>query len=362
MMRSPHTFAVACRAPNGEIVLQAEPLEKTWIGRQKWLMLPYLRGSWAILDAMTLGVRAMRFAAAVQTDDIYQPADEESPATPELAVPPADPVATGPVPFIAATPLSVPEEQAITGKSNSTSTEEGEEPGRKKRIQDIAIGGTIVFSLIFGFLLFNYLPNAVSTLVTGNKPGQDALTSLVTEIVKISLFLGYMVLISRLPEIQRVFMYHGAEHKAINALEAMHPLDVPHTRQATRFHPRCGTSFAAIVFIIGLIVFPFIPRPHTGRAIVDITLRFGVELIVLPFIAGAAYEALRFAGKFRNSAVVDTIFKPGIWTQRLTTKEPQDEQIEVALAALQACVDAERERSGTAPVQKAEGSESAVIN
>ncbi len=332
MMRSPHTFAVACRAPNGKIVLQAEPLEKTWIGRQKWLMLPFLRGSWAILDAMTLGVRAMRFAATVQTSPEHGGTPKEGERHPE-------PVATGPIPFAATGGISNAEEEAIVEGATGD--------GKPKRsIQDIAIGGTIVFSIGFGLLLFHYVPNIVANLATGNAKGSDLKTSLVTEFVKISLFLGYLYLISRMKEIQRVFQYHGAEHKAINALEARDPLDVPHTRRATRFHPRCGTSFAAIVFILGLLVFPFVPRPHTGSGVLDVTLRFLTELCVLPLIAGTAYESIRLAGKFRNSALVDAVFKPGIWTQRLTTKEPDDSQIEVALAALQACVDAEEARAG----------------
>lgn len=330
MMRSPHTFAVACRAPNGRIILQAEPLEKTWIGRQKWLMLPFLRGSWAILDAMTLGVRAMRFAATVQTADEHAAPEEGEERHPE-------PVATGPIPYAATTGISEAEEKAIL------ESQPGDGKPRKS-IQDIAIGGTIIFSLGFGLLLFHYVPNIVANMATGNAKGQDFKTSLITEFVKISLFLGYLYLISRMKEIQRVFQYHGAEHKAINALEARDPLDVAHTRRATRFHPRCGTSFAAIVFILGLLVFPFVPRPHTGVGFFDVTLRFLTELLVLPFIAGTAYEGIRLAGKFRNSAIVDAVFKPGIWTQHLTTKEPDDSHIEVALAALQACVDAEETR------------------
>lgn len=345
MMRSPNTFAVACRAPNGEVVLQAEPLEKTWIGRQKWLMLPFLRGTWAILDAMTLGVRAMRFAATVQTDEKYAAAIK-----PDEDLHVAEPAATGPIPFVATTPISKEEERAIVG--DDTGSKDGEKKV-KKSIQDIAIGGTIFISLGFGLFLFHYVPNIVANAIGGGRKLGDAQTSLITEFVKIGLFLGYLWLISRMKEIQRVFQYHGAEHKAINALELKEPLDVKHTRPVTRFHPRCGTSFAAIVFIIGLIVFPFVPRPHTGSGFLDVTLRFLTEIAVLPFIAGTAYEGIRMAGKFRNSGIVNAVFAPGIWTQRLTTAEPHDDQIEVALAALQACIDAEEERraSGAAPTK-----------
>ena len=341
MMRSPNTFAVACRAPNGEIVLHSEPLEKTWIGRQKWLMLPFLRGTWAILDAMTLGVRAMRFAATVQTAEEHAAIEVDDAVT----LKEVEPAATGPIPFVATTPISVAEEQAIEHS--------GEAGKPKKSIQDIAIGGTIIFSLAFGLFLFHYVPNIVANAIGGGRKLADAQTSLITEFVKIGLFLGYLWLISRMKEIQRVFQYHGAEHKAINALELHEPLDVAHTRPVTRFHPRCGTSFAAIVFIIGLIVFPFVPRPHTGNGFFDVTLRFLTEIAVLPFIAGTAYEGLRLAGKFRDTSIVKVVFAPGIWTQRLTTAEPDDSQIEVALASLQACIDAEEERRASgAPATK----------
>lgn len=331
MMRSPHVFAVACRAPNGKIVLHEEPLEKTWIGRQKWLMLPFVRGTWAILDAMTLGVRAMRFAAGIQTGDEHQEKIE--------------PDATGPVPMAAVEPLSKAETEAVA------------DPARAKKLQDTAIGATLFVSLGFGLLIFHYLPNIVANFFGKRGDLSDAKTSLITETVKVALFIGYLALISRMKEIRRVFQYHGAEHKAINALEARDPLDVLHTRKATRFHPRCGTSFAAIVFILGFIVFPFVPRPHTGIGFADVTLRFLTEIAVLPFIAGLAYEALRFAGKFRDSRAVDLAFRPGIWTQHLTTAEPDDSQIEVALAALQSCVDAERRLKGT----KAPEAEPAVV-
>lgn len=261
------------------------------------------------------------------------------------------------MPFAATTPISKEEERAIVdaGKSDG-----GEAGSPKKGIQDIAIGGTILFSLAFGLLLFHYVPNIVANVVGGREHLSDAKTSLITEVVKISLFLGYLWLISRMKEIQRVFQYHGAEHKAINCLELREPLDVAHTRPVTRFHPRCGTSFAAIVFILGFFVFPFVPRPHTGTGVVDVTLRFLTEIAILPLIAGTAYEGLRLAGKFRDARIVKVVFAPGIWTQHLTTAEPDDTQIEVALASLQACIDAEEARR--VPSAPTPATEAAVVS
>lgn len=304
MMRSPRFFSVACRAPNGEIVLQTEAIEKTWIGRQTWLKRPFLRGSLALLDAMALGIRAMRFAANIQVEAKYQKEDPSNP--------------------VAATPG----------------------PAGSAKIQDAAIGATMLISLAFGMVLFNYVPNLVAEFTQRAANTKDyRVINLVAELVKITIFLGYIGLIGLLPDIRRVFQYHGAEHKAINTLEADQELTLENCRAQTRLHPRCGTSFAIIVLLLGLLTFTFVPRypvtGHQGNAFADVTVRFAIELCILPFIAGVAYELLRLAGKFRNQAIVNIAFKPGIWSQYLTTREPEDEMIEVALASLKACIAAE---------------------
>jgi uncharacterized protein YqhQ len=313
MMRSPRYFAVACRAPNGEIVLQTEAIEKTWIGRQQWLKLVFLRGSLALLDAMALGLRAMRFASNIQMDPQYQTEEERAKAI-----------------------------------------EKGEK-APNQRIQEGAILATIVVSLAFGLLLFNYLPNLISEYFNRWLGTENfRVTNLVAELVKIVIFLGYVGLIGQMKEIKEVFKYHGAEHKAINALEHDQPLEMGPCQAQSRLHPRCGTSFAIIVLIVGLIIFTFVPRyPVTGQPgapLIDVTVRFFIELMILPLIAGTAYELLRLAGKFRNQGFVNALFKPGIWSQYLTTREPEDKQIEVALVALQAVIDAEA-RHGKSDVE-----------
>lgn len=316
MMRSPRYFAVAVRAPNQQIVLQAEPLEKTWIGRQKWLKLPFLRGTLALLDAMALGIRAMHFASHIQMDDRYQPAapaaDGEQPAA--AAVEPGEVVSGG-------------------GESDS--------------IKKIAVGGAMVMGLVVGLFLFVFLPNLIGQGLLQRLFGIDDSTTVnfVSNLVKVVIFIGYIWLVSRMPEIRRVFMYHGAEHKAINTLEAEQSLTLENCKLQTRLHPRCGTSFAIIVLLVGILVFTFVPRypvPEWKHLLfLNTLLRFGIELLILPFIAGISYELLRFAGKFRNSALVMALFKPGLWTQYITTVEPDENQIEVALVALKACIDAE---------------------
>jgi uncharacterized protein YqhQ len=323
MMRSPHFFSVACRAPNGEVITRTEALEKTWIGRQKWLKLPFLRGSLALVDAMALGIKAMKFASDVQLDPKYE--------------------AEGPV---------VIEREASEAELNGSTA--AKEPAKKaanfgdnKKLQDTAVAATMVFSLALAFFIFNYVPNLIaegSQRLTGTKDWR--IINLLAGVIKIGMFLGYVWLIGKLEGVADVFRYHGAEHKAINTLEAHQELNLENCRAQTRLHPRCGTSFAIVVLIVSLVLFTFVPRyPVTGQpgnAWIDVTVRFGIELLILPLIAGMSYELIRLAGKFRNQSFVNVMFKPGLWTQLLTTKEPNEGQIEVALIALQAVVDAEK--------------------
>ncbi len=311
MMRSPRYFSVACRAPNGEIITITEPLEKTWIGRQKWLKLPFLRGSLALLDAMSLGIKAMRFSGNIQMDAKYAKADPN-------AVAKAEPQAAPP----------------------------------SSKMQDLAVGGAMFSGIAMGLLLFVLLPNWLAELFKGVGINNPTELNLFSGLIKIVFFLGYLAAIGQMETIKDVFRYHGAEHKAINTLEAEQALDIQTCALQTRFHPRCGTSFAVIVLILSLLVFTFVPRYPLGLnsiVFLNVLIRVGLEILILPFIAGIAYELLRLAGKFRSKAIVNAAFAPGIWTQYLTTREPKPDQIEVALRALQNVLDAERDGKAAGP-------------
>lgn len=307
MMRSPRFFAVAVRAPNSTIVLQSEPLEKTWIGKQKWLMKPFLRGTFALLDAMTLGYKAMQFASRIQMNPEYQDPDK-----------------------------------AATTKA---AKHEGE------KINSIHIGGAMVVGLLIGVALFSFTPNLIAEQARRIGVESSIAKSYIAEGVRIVFLLGYLGLIGLMGEIRRVFQYHGAEHKAINAFEAEQPLTVENCRAQTRLHPRCGTSFAIIVLLVSLLLFPLVPRyPVPGlNDFLNTVIRVGVELIIMPIIAGISYELIRFAGRFKNQAFVKVLFWPGLMSQYLSTREPTDDQIEVAITALQACIDAENPAPASEP-------------
>lgn len=321
MMRSPGYFSVACRAPNGQIVVRTEPIEKTWIGRQKWLLKPFLRGTFALLDTMALGMRAMRIAGDVQLN-------------PEMQAEASD----------------QKQQQNEKPKSWMLTKYEGNQAFWDK----VILTATLVFSLVLGFLIFNVFPNfagqyvqgfaqAIGIEPVGNKHGMY--TSIVVETIKLAMFIAYVSLIRRYPAILEVFRFHGAEHQAINAMEAEQQLTSENCLNQTRLHPRCGTNFAIIVFIVSFLLFPLIPRDLIVASdapswMIALT-RLPVELALLPFVAGISYETIRLAGKFKNEAWVNVLLWPGLKTQLITTAEPAANHAEVAIASLEAAVLAE---------------------
>ena len=323
MMRSKHYFAVACRRPDGQIVVQREEVDKSIIGKLKWLNKPFLRGTLALIDAMALGSRALSFASNVQ----LQYEQERSGQT-----------------AVVVSPTEKAREEirdSAASLANGIPLVVSETPPKSGKINDIAIGGSLAFSLMFGVVLFVLIPTLLTDklgkyfhpIMTGASHS-DVWRNISDGLIKMAIFFGYIVLISFMGTIRRVFQYHGAEHKAINTLEAGLPLDSRNALAASRIHPRCGTSFIFIVLVVNLIVFAFLPRPVWY-------LRFPLHLAVIPLVAGVAYEIIKFAGKFRRNPLVMAVFAPGMATQYLTTREPDASQIEVALAALHSVMEAE---------------------
>jgi uncharacterized protein YqhQ len=326
MMRSPRYFAVACRTPDGGIVSRMEEVDKSIVGKLKWLNKPFLRGTLALIDAMALGMRALAFASNVQMEAALT-AEEEKRA---------------PTPMEEAASASVA--SLVNGPPVIVSTGEV----KSGRINDIAIGGTIVLSLLFGVALFVALPTLLTDLIAKmagwNPHAANSMTghqaqvkNLVDGVIKMVIFFAYIAGISLMPQIRAVFEYHGAEHKAINTLEAGKPLNFENALASSRIHPRCGTSFIFIVLVINLLVFAFLPRP-------PVLLRIPLHLAVVPIVAGIGYEIIKFAGRFRSNGLVTTLLAPGMWSQYLTTREPRPDQVEIALTALKAVLEAEGHR------------------
>ena len=311
MMRGVQHFAVAARRANGAIALTCELVPK--VLRPAWQKVPFLRGAFALVDAMALGTKALFWAAKIAEADIPKPDDKaETRAASEFVGPALGTAAASPEPA-----------------------------ARSSRVTDVAIGGAMVMGLVFALCLIVVLPNLA---IEGAKAlGLRARwqLGLVDGATRIGIFFGYIALISRMHHVRRVFQYHGAEHKVINALEAGGALSVETARTQSRLHPRCGTSFVFIVLLLSTVAFaPFYGLPPY--------LRVPIHLVMTLPVAGVAFELLRLAGRYRSNPVMAALSRPGMWTQLLTTREPDDAQLEVALASLQAVLDAE-ENEGDAP-------------
>ncbi|HEV8637930.1 MAG TPA: DUF1385 domain-containing protein [Chloroflexota bacterium] len=278
MMRGRRNMAVACRAPAGQIVLHTEPLDGA-VYRSRWARLPFLRGAVMIWDTMALGIRALMFAANVASVE----GDQD----------PAD--ATMPGAAVWSTMV-------------------------------VAIGTAIGIFFVLPVLAMGWLDQFIAS---------DVVSNVVEKVIRLSLILGYMWGIGRLSEIKRVFQYHGAEHKTINAYEAGAPLTPESVKRFPLEHPRCGTTFLIIVVLISFVVFSLLGRP-------PIEIRIASRILLVPVIAGIAYEFIKWAGaRYHTSAFVRTLMAPGLAVQGLTTREPDLAQIEVAIAALRPILEAE---------------------
>lgn len=297
MMRSPRFVAIACRRPDGGITVHEEPISGSILGRLRWLNRPLLRGTLALVDAMVLGMRALRFSASVQAE-------------------------------------------AIGG----CAAEAGASTSPRGRLNDIWIAGTLAFAFVFGTTLFIALPTLMTQLVQARLGiGGSVARNAVDGVIRIAIFLGYIGLISRMENIRRVFQYHGAEHKAINTLEGGRPLVMEACLIASRIHPRCGTSFVIVVLLASILVHSLFPRPDAAP------VRIALHTALIPVVAGLAYEIIKMAGRMRNATPLRVLLAPGLWSQRLTTREPDAEQVEVALCALNAVLAREEGREPALP-------------
>jgi len=286
MMRSPHAWAIACRKPSGEISTHSEPLERL-SEKHKWMGWPIVRGVMTLGHAMTLGFRALRYSANVALDEI--PADDK---------------------------------------------------GKKLEVSGWMAAVNIIFSLGFFIFTYKFLPLLAATELKRINPlfGQQVIFNLVDGAIRITLFLLFIWGVSLWRDIHRVYEYHGAEHKTVFAFENGDPLDTASVQKYTTYHPRCGTSFLMTVMLISILVYTLIP-------VTTFWARFGVRIALLPVIAGASYEIIRFAAKHRGSLFA-LMTAPGLWLQRITTQPPSNQQAECAIVALNHAMSLEKQRGG----------------
>jgi uncharacterized protein YqhQ len=286
LMRGRNAIAVALRHPDGRIVWSDELLGGGFRGTRR-AKLPFVRGLVVLYETLVIGTRWLIRSAGVAA------ADELPPAT--------------------------------------TSD------GRAADAADLGKGSIalmLVFTLVLGLGLFFFVPLLVAQFLAGNQPG--IVERAVEGIVQVAIFLGYLILIGRTPDVRRTFQYHGAEHMTIHALEAGDPLTVEAVRKYPTAHPRCGTEFLVVVILISIITFSIVGRQPLPVMIIS-------RIVLIPVIAAVSYELLRFGARHRDSAVIRALFAPGIWVQKITTKQPTDDMIEVAIVSMEQAMTADGE-------------------
>ncbi len=294
MMRAPNALAIAVRRPNGEVMVK-EDVWRSLSQRFKFLKWPLIRGSVVLVETLINGLQALSFSA----------------------------------------------NQAL------------EEGKGEEKLSSWAIGSVMAAAFGIGVLFFIVLPHYLTGYL-GRLFGRDLavenfLFHLVDGGIKVLFLIGYIYSISLLKDIQRIFQYHGAEHKCIYAYEAGEELTVANARKYSTLHPRCGTAFLLIVVVVSILLFsalfPFLPKfPSLGRGLSNLVY-IGIKLPLLFPIAGLAYEVIKLSGKKANHPVLRLVIAPGLWLQRLTTRPPTDDQIEIALRALQGVLRIENEKA-----------------
>jgi len=291
MMRSPHAWGIAVRKPSGEMVTHSEPLERP-SDRHKWMGWPVVRGVMTLGHAMTLGFRALKFSANAALDEI--PANDPN----------------------------------------------SKDQGKKMEIPGWVAGVNMALSIAFFIFMYKYLPLLATTELKRVNPvfGQQFVFNLVDGLIRIAIFLLFVWGVSLWKDIRRVYEYHGAEHKTVFAFENREPLETAAVQKYSTYHPRCGTSFLMTVMIISIVVYMAIPV-HTFWA------RFAIRIALLPLIAGISYEIIRFAAKHRGSLFA-LMTAPGLWLQRITTKPPDDSEVECAIVALDEAMKLEKQHGG----------------
>ncbi|MDQ3129745.1 MAG: DUF1385 domain-containing protein [Acidobacteriota bacterium] len=351
MMRTPSAYAIACRKKDGTIVHTAERLPK-WSDEHKWLNLPVLRGGATLIQSMALGVKALNFSARIYEEDLEAEKAEKVKAK-QLETQAVYAEGTADENFTKA-PVKVimPEKPAV-----------------KKQSQSASAVGSIIFALGFNILLFVVAPliltnvlfialgwaqspalladaslwESVKAYIWEIKPDSWVAFNLIDGVIRMIFFVTMIFTMSYLRDIRRVFEYHGAEHKTVFNWEKGLDLTVANAKVQKRQHPRCGTSFLMVVMLVAIVLFSVIKFDAMWLNLV-------VRIALMPLVAGLSYEIIRYAAKKESSAIFKMMTLPGIWLQNITTQEPDDDQLEVAIISLKESLKLEPDEVENAPV------------
>jgi uncharacterized protein YqhQ len=334
MMRSPHAFSAVVRRRDGSLVVRERPMQDLRTGVRAW---PIVRGMVALVEALKLGSSSLRFSAEIFEQDLEAEEQEQQAKA-----------KTGHGKLLSL--LALPIIRLMTA--------EPEHPAQKPVEEGKGRGLMGFLSIAFAIGLFVALPQAfaagASAVFKLDLDVRSPSFQLLTSSAKLLILIGYMLLIRRLPEIYRVFQYHGAEHKSIYTYESGAELTVDNARSRTTLHPRCGTTFIVMVALVSILVFsalgPFLPQLGLGK-LADNLLFFAMKLPFLPLIAAITFELQRVLAKHCSTGPLSLLLWPGFLVQKITTIEPDDQQLEVALSALLVTLRVEK---GEAAVREAD--------
>jgi uncharacterized protein YqhQ len=335
MMRSPGSMSIVCRRSSGELIVRERPMTHVTMG---WRKLPFLRGVSTVVESLRLGSRALRWSAELFEQDLRE--QEEGDARPPTPRPPG---------LMSALALSV----AALATLDTEPVPSGPE-GEKK-------GGSLlsVLPILFAVAFFVALPQAgaegINKLFGLGLEVTSPAFQAITGVAKLAIIVSYLLLIRRMPEVRRVFQYHGAEHKTITTYEAGEDLVVENARPKTTAHPRCGTTFLVMVALVSVVIFSaagaLFPRMPGGRIAENVGF-FVMKLPFLPLVAAVTYEIQRIFARYCTTGPLRALLWPGFLVQKITTAEPDDTQLEVALASLRATLWREAALEAPAPADR----------
>lgn len=348
MMRGPHTWAVAVRRYDGSIAEVHRELN-SFGTKHRWARIPIVRGVVALFEALIIGMKALFVSSEYAIDDV-----EAKAADKEAGREPGDPapvVAAAPEPTAIADPGHVEEvvarkvhEVAVRSAGGSVPVEVDGTPD-PDGIGTWAIVGAMIVAMAFSVLLFKVVPVTIATFLPLDRTSWAFV--LIEACIKFTIFIVYLVLVGLMPDMSRVFQYHSAEHKAINAWERGIDLTPPAVNAMSRIHVRCGTAFIVWLFLVGMVVFrgfQLVWEQFIGSDPSRFEL-IASRPVLLPIVAGLSFEILRFAGRHADNGFLRLLLAPGLWFQRLTTRECTDDQCEVAVRSLELVLRVEEERA-----------------